>query len=69
MHNLTGTVHACVSTTRAIDSDRMIRHLRERFFEFFLNTAHFILTLPAIVFTAIVLNSKGNSMNRLEFHF
>ncbi len=69
MNHLPRTMDTGVGTPRAQDIDGLIRHLRERFLQLFLDAAHLILTLPAIIFTAIVLNPEGNFMDRLLFHF
>jgi hypothetical protein len=68
MHDLPCPMHTRVGTPGTEDTDRFVRHLRERFFQLFLDAAHLILALPAIIFTAVVLNAEGNFMDWLQFH-
>ena len=68
MHHLPRAVNAGIGAARTEDAYRFIRYLRERFLQLLLDAAHLILPLPAIVFTAIVFNAEGNSVDRLLFH-
>ena len=43
--------------------DGFVRHLRERLFQLLLHTADFILPLPAVIPTAVVLNAQRNFIN------
>ncbi|CSE29817.1 Uncharacterised protein [Shigella sonnei] len=63
MHHLPGTVYPCVSTPGAEDGDGFVRHLGERLFQLLLHTADFILPLPAVILTAVVLNAQRNFIN------
>ncbi|CGW51061.1 Uncharacterised protein [Salmonella enterica subsp. enterica serovar Typhi] len=64
MDNLPGAVNAGIGAPGAEHVNRFICHLRERFFQLFLHAAHFILTLPAIILAAVVLNTQRNFIDR-----